>query len=117
MTNDFRLTIGTGSGEIARVNAAFARFADAHRLPAPVRRTLHVALDELLTNTMLHGFAGREDGGGSVTVEVELHPDQVSVTLTDDGKPFDPFAVAAPDTGSSSSVRSRRPPTGCGPRA
>ena len=96
MTNGFRMAIGTGPGEVARVNAAFAEFAAAHALPASVRRSLDVALDELLTNTMVHGFAGRE--GGAVTVAVELHPDRVSVTVTDDGKPFDPFALAAPDT-------------------
>jgi len=94
MTNGFRMTIVADSGEIARVNAAFAQFADAHALPASVRRSLHVALDELLTNTMVHGFEGRD--GGAVTVEVELHPDRVSVIVTDDGKPFDPFGVAAP---------------------
>ena len=96
MTNGFRIAIGTDPGEVARVNAAFAEFAAAHALPASVRRSLHVALDELLTNTMVHGFAGRE--GGAVTVAVELHPDRVSVTITDDGKPFDPFGLAAPDT-------------------
>jgi serine/threonine-protein kinase RsbW len=96
MTNAFRMTIGPDWGEVARVNAAFAEFADAHGLPATVRRSLNVALDELLTNTLLYGFAGPE--GGEVTVDVELRPDRVSVTLTDDGRPFDPFAMAAPDT-------------------
>jgi anti-anti-sigma factor len=96
MTNGFRLAIGTDPGEVAKVTAAFAEFADTHALPASVRRSLHVALDELLTNSMMHGFAGRE--GGAVTVEVELHPDRVSVTVTDDGKPFDPLGLAAPDT-------------------
>lgn len=96
MTNGFRMAIGTGPGEVERVAAAFAAFAEAHALPAPVRRSLHVALDELLTNATVHGFGGRE--GGAVTVEVELHPDRVSATVTDDGKPFDPFGVAAPDT-------------------
>lgn len=96
MTNGFRIAIGTDPGEVARVTAAFAEFADAHALSASVRRSLNVALDEILTNTMVHGFAGRE--GGAVTVEVELHPDRVSVTVTDDGKPFDPFGLATPDT-------------------
>lgn len=96
MTNGFRIAIGTGAGEVDRVHAAFAAFADAHALPAPVRRSLNVALDELLTNTTVHGFGGCV--GGVVTVEVELYPDRVSVTITDDGKPFDPFGVAAPDT-------------------
>lgn len=96
MTNAFRMTIGQGRGEVAGVNAAFAEFADAHALPASVRRSMNVALDELLTNTSVHGFAGRE--GGEVTVEVELRPDRLSVTLTDDGRPFDPFGMAVPDT-------------------
>jgi len=96
MTNGFRIAIGTGPGEVDRVHAAFAQFADANGLPAPVRRSLNVALDELLTNTTVHGFGGRV--GGAVTVEVELQADRVSVTITDDGKPFDPFDVAAPDT-------------------
>lgn len=92
----FRLTIGANRSEIARVAAAFAEFADAHALPASVRRSMHVVLDELLTNTMVYGFAGRE--GGEVTVEAMLRPDRVCVTLTDDGRPFDPFAMEAPDT-------------------
>ena len=104
MTNAFHMTIGTGRGEVAKANAAFAEFAEAHALPGPVRRSVHVALDELLTNTVAHGFAGRT--GGEVSVEVELRTDQVSVTLTDDGTPFDPFGRAAPDT--ALSVEQRR---------
>lgn len=96
MTNGFRIAIGTGPGEIDRVHAAFAAFAEAHVLPAPVRRSLSVALDEILTNTTAHGFGGR--AGGAVTVEAELQADRVSVTISDDGKPFDPIGVAAPDT-------------------
>ena len=92
----FRMTIGADRREIARVNAAFAEFADAHALPASVRRSLHVVLDELLSNTIAYGFAGRE--GGEVTVEAVLRTDRVCITLTDDGKPFDPLGMAAPDT-------------------
>ena len=96
MRPGFRMTIGADRSEIARVNAAFAEFADAHALPASVRRSLHVVLDELLSNTIVYGFAGRE--GGEVTVEAVLRTDRVCITLTDDGRPFDPFGMAAPDT-------------------
>lgn len=99
MTNAFRITIGADQGEIAKVTAAFARFAELHALPAPVRRSLQIALDELLSNTIEYGFAGRSEGEGEgeASVEVELRPDRVTLRLTDDGRPFDPFAVAAPD--------------------
>lgn len=96
MGPSFRMTIGADRSEIAKINAAFAAFADAHALPTSVRRCMHVALDELLSNTTMHGFAGRE--GGEVTVEAVLHPDRLSVTVTDDGRPFDPLGMAAPDT-------------------
>ena len=96
MRPGFRMTIGADRREIARVNAAFAEFADAHALPASVRRSMHVALDELLANTIMHGFASRDDG--EVTVEAVLHPDRLCVTLTDDGRSFDPLGVDPPDT-------------------
>jgi serine/threonine-protein kinase RsbW len=90
------MRIGADLGEVAGVHAAFAEFADAHAVPASIRRSMNVVLDELLTNTLSYGFAGRESG--EVTVEVELRTDRLSVTLTDDGAPFDPFGMAAPDT-------------------
>jgi len=90
------MSIGTGRGEVARVNAALAEFAAAQAVPASVRRSMSVALDELLANTIAHGFA--EGEGGEVTVEVVLGPDRLSVTLSDDGRPFDPFDMAVPDT-------------------
>jgi anti-anti-sigma factor len=96
MRPGFRMTIGADLGEVARVNAGFAEFADAHALPASIRRSMNVVLDELLNNTISYGFAGRESG--EVTIEVELRADRLTVTLTDDGKPFDPFGMAAPDT-------------------
>ncbi|MGB7211440.1 MAG: anti-sigma factor antagonist [Gemmatimonadales bacterium] len=99
----FRLTMGIDPGEVARASAAFAEFADGHALPAPVRRSIHVALDEFLHNTIVHGFAGRTEG--EMTVEVALGGDRVTVTLTDNGTPFDPLAAAAPNTGLSVAER------------
>lgn len=93
--NGFQLTIEPDRGAVARANAAFTAFAEANAVPAPIRRSLNVALDELLQNTIAHGFAGRQ--GGVVTIAVELGTDRLTVTLTDDGRPFDPLGTAAPD--------------------
>ncbi|HTT67353.1 MAG TPA: ATP-binding protein [Gemmatimonadales bacterium] len=90
------MTIGADPGEVARVKTALAEFADAHAVPAGIRRSMSVVLDELLNNTISYGFAGRE--GGEMTIAVELRTDRLSVTLTDDGAPFNPLDVAAPDT-------------------
>lgn len=96
MQSGFRMSIGADQGELAKVSAAFADFADAHVLRAAVRRSMNVVLDELLTNIVSYGLAAR--AGGKVTIDVELHPDRLTVTLTDNGRPFNPFGRAAPDT-------------------
>ena len=96
MRHRFKMSVGAHPGGAGEVNAAFAEFAEAHAVPAGVRRSLNVALDELLANALSHGGAGREPC--SVTVEVELDQERVTVIVTDDGAPFDPFGRDAPDT-------------------
>lgn len=89
------MTIGADLGEVAKVNSAFGDFAEAHGLSAAIRRSMNVVLDELLTNTVSHGLAGR--AGGELTVDADLQPDRLTVTLTDNGKAFNPLGSAAPD--------------------
>lgn len=96
MRPGFRMSVGADPGAVWKVKAAVERFAETHDVPADVRRSLKVALDELLANAFSHGMARRDDR--SVTVEVALDGDRLTVTLTDDGPPFDPFGQAAPDT-------------------
>ena len=90
------MSVGADPAGVREVGAAFAGFAEAHALPADVRRSLNVALDELLANAVSHGRTGRDPC--SVTVEVKLDQERVTVIVTDDGTPFDPFAQNAPDT-------------------
>ncbi len=96
MRHEFRMSVGAHPEGVGEVNAAFAGFAEAHGLPAAVRRSINIALDELLANASSHGRTGLDPS--SVTVEVELDQDRVTVTLADDGTPFDPFGRDAPDT-------------------
>ena len=90
-----RVSIGADGGGVDRVNTAFGDFADAHALPDAVRRSVSVVLDELLSNTLSYGLP---DHGGEVIVDIELQPDRLVITISDDGRPFDPFALPPPDT-------------------
>jgi anti-sigma regulatory factor (Ser/Thr protein kinase) len=96
MRHGFRMSVGAHPGGVGEVSSALAEFAEAHALPEDVRRSLSVALDDLLANALSHGRTGRDPC--SVTVEVKLDHERVTVIVTDDGPPFDPFAQAAPDT-------------------
>ena len=95
MRHGLRMSVGADPGGVEKVSAAFTGFAETHSLPDTVRRSVNVALDELLANELSHGMAGREDG--SVIVELELDDERLTVTITDDGPPFDPFAQEPPD--------------------
>ena len=88
-----RMTIGPDPGQTAGVREAFAAFAEVHKVPPTIRRSVGVALDELLTNAFAHGSAVE------VSVEAEVSSDRLCVTLRDDGKPFNPLELAVPDTG------------------
>jgi anti-sigma regulatory factor (Ser/Thr protein kinase) len=104
MAEGFQMSIGPDLNEVVRVNQTFADFADSHALPTAVRRSVNVALDELLTNTVNYGFLKRSDG--ALSIEVDLQPDRLTLTLIDNGAPFDPWIRIAPDT--TLSMESRR---------
>ncbi len=96
MAAGFRMLVGGQLGELARVAAAFDAFATEHGVPPDARRSLQVVLDDLLANVVLHGLAARE--GGQAVVDVALAGDAITVSVSDNGPPFDPLARAAPDT-------------------
>jgi anti-sigma regulatory factor (Ser/Thr protein kinase) len=92
MRQGFRMTIAPDLGEVARVNAAFAEYAEANGVPAAEHRRVQVALDELLTNTITYGKSR------DITMEAELTADSLLVRLSDDGTAFDPLIQISPDT-------------------
>jgi anti-sigma regulatory factor (Ser/Thr protein kinase) len=96
MRHEFRMLVGADSGGLEKVNAVFAEFAKRYDLPEGVRRSVSIALDELLANELSHGNVGRE--AGPVIVEVQLDQERLVATITDDGPAFDPFGQDAPDT-------------------
>lgn len=52
------------------------------------------AVDEAVTNAIIHGHAGRD---GWVEVAVSSRGDQLVVTIADDAPAFDPTTVPTPD--------------------
>jgi len=83
--------------EISRANNAFDEFAEAEGVAVPVRRSVNVVLDELLNNIVSYAFP--DDKNHEIDVKFELSSDRLSVTISDDGVPFNPFAGVPPNTG------------------
>jgi anti-sigma regulatory factor (Ser/Thr protein kinase) len=76
---------------------AVERFAAAHRLPADVVNALQVAVDEIVTNAITHGYG--PGVRGEIAVRLRRCSDSVVLEIEDDGVPFDPLQAPPPDLG------------------
>lgn len=81
--------------EIARVAALVDRFGAHHNFPNTVIVALNVSLDEILNNII--SYAYEDAGHHDIVVRLELRGGNVEVVVEDDGKPFNPLVVRAPD--------------------
>lgn len=82
--------------EIGRAVEAFEAFAEGAKIPMPAVRSLNLALDDLLNNVV--SYAYEDEGEHEIRVHVELGEGRVTVTIRDDGRPFNPFGSVDPDT-------------------
>ena len=58
---------------------------------------IHLALDELLTNIVSYAY-DHDHGEVEITYEVVKEPKAIVITLSDEGKEFNPLALDEPDT-------------------
>ncbi len=89
------LAMNNNIDEIESVAAEFEAFAELHGLEEAVRRSVLLALDELLNNIV--SYAYESDGDHQIEVDVELAPHRLVMTFSDDGVPFNPFGMERPD--------------------
>ena len=76
-----------GRAEIGAVNDALERAAMAGEVPEPAMRAMQVALDELLTNAIMHGDVSLND---PMQVDLIIAKGALRAVVSHAGKPFDP---------------------------
>jgi serine/threonine-protein kinase RsbW len=59
------------------------------------RHDVRISLEELLVNTLSYGCAGIAEP--RIDISLRFCADALDVSITDNGKPFDPFALEAPN--------------------
>ncbi len=82
--------------EIARVNQEFQNFAEEHGIPVEVSRRISVLFDDLLSNVISYAFP--DDEAHEIEIRTELATNRLTVTISDDGIPFNPLEAGTPDT-------------------
>ncbi len=96
-TRELHLQLRNRLEEIDRANGAFSVFANALDLPAAPRQQVCLCLDEMLVNIISYGYPDGEEH--LIDLHVVAGEDELVITLSDDGIPFDPFNREEPDTG------------------
>ena len=80
--------------DIAPLLDRIEAFLGDNGVPPEIAFRFHLALDELLTNTLTYGFPA--GGPNVVSIDIAVNED-VHVTLSDDGIAFDPLQAPVPD--------------------
>lgn len=71
------------------------QFSVQHRVPVRVVQSLVLALEEVLVNIIVHGY--RDEESHVIEMIVDVHEMDIGVEVKDDGIPFDPRTVSAPN--------------------
>ena len=92
----FEITIKADMSEIDRVNGAFSEYAENAGLGAGIIQKVSISIDDLLNNIVSYGFD--DPKGHEIEISATHANDRLVITVTDDGKPFNPFDRVGPDT-------------------
>jgi len=90
------ITINNDLNQIATVIAKFGEFATEHELPPAMTQKMSIAFDDLLNNVVSYAFP--DEGEHEIEIRAGLVRAQLTVTISDDGIPFNPLSIQAPDT-------------------
>ena len=90
-----RIVIKNELPEIIAVNEKFETFAEVFKIPRSVAVKFNVIFDELLSNVISYAYTDDEH---DIEVRMERAGKRLTVTITDDGVPFNPLSVERPDT-------------------
>lgn len=97
MTCRFHMEIGNSMEEYVALADAIRTFADETELADKGAAHLELVIEELVVNIIKHGYA--DDRKGAIIVDAFVAESDLTITLSDDGDPFDPVTAASPDIG------------------
>ncbi len=74
----------------------FAKFAEFHQVPTRICQDVHLALDEIVSNLILHGY--RDSEPHHIVVTISIDADFLEVELIDDAESFSVLDKEDPQT-------------------
>ena len=98
-----RRAVPADASQLAGLNQFLREFWQAADLEPASLGSFELALEEIFLNIVMHG--SRPGSAPQVEVSLSQGADAVTMTIEDEGAPFDPLSLAAPDVTASLSDR------------
>ncbi len=102
---DLHVSLPAKLTEVRNLSAAVEEFGDANELPLPTVFIINLALDELITNAVTHGRFDVPDP--KIDIHLAAERNIVTLTMEDNGSPFDPTSMGADDVDTTSALEDR----------
>ena len=95
MNSDLSIRLRNSLGELKHLKEALRGYCEFRELPSNAVFALTLSLDEVVTNIISYGY----DDRGEHYIDVTLRSGQglIEVSVSDDGKPFNPLDFRTPD--------------------
>jgi serine/threonine-protein kinase RsbW len=90
------MRIRNDSGELDKLTRWIIEACEAARLSKKTSFAVQLCLDEAVANILEHGKGSA--GASAIAADLECSDSKVVLEIEDDGSPFDPSVVAAPQT-------------------
>jgi serine/threonine-protein kinase RsbW/stage II sporulation protein AB (anti-sigma F factor) len=88
VSDDVEVVLPAITASVPEVRALARRFTVDHGADADVLRSVLIASTEAASNSVLHGFVGREPG--TIRVRLGAGSDEINVVIADDGSGMRP---------------------------
>ena len=95
MESRLSLVLRNDLSELERLSQAVAAWCRENSVIADVEYQLNLALDEIVSNVIRHGW--KDEGEHQLFVQVSRTESELTVEVEDDAAPFNPLEVPAPD--------------------
>lgn len=93
------LRLDADLGELQRLTAWLDGFCERHDIPEEAHYHLNIVVEELVLNAIKHGLCSPSQE--AIQIDLQLSDQELDITMTDTGIPFNPLDAPPPDlTGS-----------------
>src|SRR5262245_56560640 len=95
MSRQAKLALRYDVADVVRRRGEIQEFLDGNGVTGRTEYIVHLVIEEILSNCIRHGRPDR--GEARIDLTLEAGPSAVTVTVEDDGIPFDPTAARVAD--------------------